>query len=79
MQEKYDTHLQHKAKAKNERKVGEKYARENKDTVCYAIYDLQQVLEVPKLKTGSVFYKRKLSVYNFTIYDVIRKKGYCYT
>ncbi|KAK3914291.1 Otogelin [Frankliniella fusca] len=79
MQAKYDLHLQHKANAKRARKEDEKYALENKTTVCYAIFDLQKVLSVPKLDTGMVYYKRKLSMYNFTIYNVIEHKGYCYT
>lgn len=40
--------------------------------------DLQQVISLPKTDAGMVFYKRKLSTYNFTIYDRLFKKGFCY-
>jgi len=40
--------------------------------------DLQQLLLCPKLFSSSVYYKRKLSVHNFTIYDVASKDGQCY-
>ncbi|KAK3908308.1 Bis(5'-nucleosyl)-tetraphosphatase, symmetrical, partial [Frankliniella fusca] len=79
LQEKYDLHIKHKIDAKVARKADREYAEANKDTVCYAIYDLQKTLSVPQLETSEVYYKRKLSMYNFTIYNVIQHQGYCYT
>lgn len=78
MQDKYDTHIGHKQKAKIRRAADKVYASNNKDKVCYVIFDLQKVLLCPKCETSCVYYLRKLSVYNFTIYDVLRKQGYCY-
>lgn len=40
--------------------------------------DLQSVLLCPKSNVTSLCYKTKFAVYNFTIYDVKRLKGYCY-
>ena len=40
--------------------------------------DLQQLLLCPKSFSSSVYYKHKLSVHNFTIYDVASKDGQCY-
>ncbi|XP_052122519.1 uncharacterized protein LOC127749229 [Frankliniella occidentalis] len=79
LQEKFDMHLKHKNDAKVARKADREYAQEKKDTVCYAIYDLQKTLCVPNLDIGEVYYKRKLSMYNFTIYNVIEHQGFCYT
>ncbi|XP_060808417.1 uncharacterized protein LOC132903662 [Amyelois transitella] len=40
--------------------------------------DLQSVLLSPQSNVSSLYYKRKLIVHNFTLYDVKRNKGYCY-
>lgn len=41
--------------------------------------DLQQVMSAPRFFAGSSYYKRKLNVYNFTVYEVTTREGYCYT
>ncbi|KAF2894579.1 hypothetical protein ILUMI_11594 [Ignelater luminosus] len=51
---------------------------ETEEKHCVAIYDLQQVLQCPKIEVGQAYYKSKLSVYNLTIYDAGQKQGYCY-
>ncbi|KAK3919759.1 Treslin [Frankliniella fusca] len=40
-----------------------------------ASFDLQQVLYVPQISSGNVFYKRQLSVYNLTVFDCFNKRG----
>lgn len=40
--------------------------------------DLQSVLLCPKSTVSSLYYKTKLIVHNFTIYDIKRHQGYCY-
>ena len=52
-----------------------------KDTgkhISMICFDFQKVLTTPHSEASCLYYKRKLSVYNFTIYDVGRHKGYCY-
>ena len=39
---------------------------------------MEKVLSVPQSEVGIFHYKRKYPVYNFTIFDALRKKGYCY-
>ncbi|KAE8741825.1 hypothetical protein FOCC_FOCC012634 [Frankliniella occidentalis] len=41
-------------------------------------FDLQKVLYSPKSEVGEFFYKRKLSSYNFTIYDCTTGQAYCF-
>jgi len=58
-------------------------AREEKETDKESVnevftMDLQSVLLFPKSNVSSQYYKIKLIVYNFTIYDLKRKKGYCF-
>ena len=39
--------------------------------------DLQQLLMCPKSFSSAVYYKRKLSVHNSTMYDLNTREGYC--
>lgn len=60
-----------------------KEAREKKETDKESVnevftMDLQSVLLCPKSNVSSQYYKTKLIVHNFTIYDLKRKKGYCF-
>lgn len=41
-------------------------------------FDLQKTLNVPRGETSAFYYKRALSVFNFTIFDIRNTKGYCY-
>uniref|UniRef100_A0A8D8X2V7 Uncharacterized protein n=1 Tax=Cacopsylla melanoneura TaxID=428564 RepID=A0A8D8X2V7_9HEMI len=43
------------------------------------VFDLQQVIYLPRTNENAVFYKRRLSTFNFTIYDVVTKECYCFT
>lgn len=56
--------------------------REKESDKMYAkhVYtmDLQAVLLVPSLKASALYYKTKLAVHNFTIYDLKTRKGFCY-
>ena len=40
------------------------------------VFDLENVINVPKAEVGTFFYKRKLTVYNLTAMTS-RKQGYC--
>lgn len=42
------------------------------------MFDLEKVLPTPQCEVSSFYYKRKLATYNFTIYDVGKKEGYCF-
>lgn len=46
--------------------------------VACATFDFQKVLSCPHGQMSILYYKRKLSCYNFTIYDMAEKQGYCY-
>ena len=42
-----------------------------------AIFDLQEVLQCPTSVESSLYYERKLNVYNLTVYDYRNGQGHC--
>ena len=49
----------------------------DKNFLCIS-YDLQKVLPVPKAEVSQMYYKRKLAVYNFTVFNLGNKSGDCF-
>ena len=49
-----------------------------KQWVCITM-DLQQTQGVPKLSNGKAYYKRKLNLQNFCVYDLQQDQAYMYT
>lgn len=61
-----------------EAKVLDKSASLNNPKLLVATLDLQAVLLCPKSMSSATYYKRKLAVHNFTIYNVATKDTVCY-
>ncbi|KAJ8895438.1 hypothetical protein PR048_000770 [Dryococelus australis] len=55
----------------------EKSLEANSKMVC-AVFDMQKFLQTPMSEVSVFYYKRKLNVYNLTIYDMASKDGNCY-
>ena len=53
------------------------YSNWNRDFQAVT-FDLEAVLYTPYTDVSLLFYKRKLAVYNFTVYEQDTKEGYCY-
>ncbi|XP_050551786.1 uncharacterized protein LOC126911028 [Spodoptera frugiperda] len=53
-------------------------ASSNPEIITSATFDFQKILSTPHGETSSFYYKRKLSVFNFTVFDMGLKKGICY-
>lgn len=73
IRQKFEDHLREKELSRQEKATD----IENKNLQVYC-YDLQAVLSTPCGDVNSFYYKRKLATYNFTLFDVKKKKGYCY-
>lgn len=43
-----------------------------------AVYDLEQVIYLTKSLQSDIFYKHRLSNYNFTIYELASRDGWCF-
>jgi len=61
-----------------ERKNADKRRAENDLEFYIAVFDLEKILQIPQSEVSSFYYKRKLATYNFTIYDIGKKEGYCF-
>lgn len=48
-------------------------------TILCATFDMQQVISLPISMDNAVFYKRRLSVYNLTLYNIASGDCSCYT
>ena len=73
-EEKYVIHQTLKGEARDE-KNKDKFSDDT--NLVYAM-DLQSVLLSPKSTVSSMYYKTKLIVHNFTIYNLKTKEGYCF-
>lgn len=77
MEEKYQKHRRD-IKVARDLMAGDKNEAKSDKTVCAASFDLEKVLNAPKADFSALFYKRKVSIYNFTVYNLATNEGYCY-
>nr|CAI5847710.1 unnamed protein product [Callosobruchus analis] len=59
-------------------KDGDKEKAEVDKSISVSCFDLQKVILVPQCERPPFYYKCKLSTYNFTVFDVNSKEGFCY-
>nr|CAI5848995.1 unnamed protein product [Callosobruchus analis] len=74
----YEKHILEKTAARevNERS---KTDAQNDATIFSVCFDLQQVINLPISNDNEMFYKRRLSVFNLTIYDLGSRNCFCFT
>lgn len=75
--EAYTRHIQEKEKVRELKTNAKERASKSKDH-CAAVFDLQQVIYVPQSTRSELLYKRRLACYNFTVYDLASRDGYCF-
>lgn len=73
LQEKYDEHQVEKVLSRSE-----KACDKASSNAAVAVYDLQAVFQLPKGDVSLFYYKSKLNVLNFTIYDLKSNNCECY-
>ena len=76
-EEEYQKHIQRKQESRTEKANDKKEATE-KDSLYEATFDMESVLPTPYDPTGQTFYKRKLSVYNLSVFSLANKSAACY-
>ena len=73
----YEKHIQQKERAREENEVD--YQKAKKDsTYRVGSFDLQKVLNTPCGDVSNLYYTRKLSVYNFCVFERVTSTGTCY-
>ena len=77
LQDKYNEHIQEKDKVRQLKAVAKEKACTQSEH-CAAVFDLEQVIYVPRSNRSELFYKRRLSCFNFTIYNLGNKDGHCF-
>lgn len=65
-------------KLSREAKNNDKERSKMEKTFCAAVFDLEQILPVPKCEIGLAYYKLKLSTFNLTVYELGTKRCSCY-
>lgn len=73
----YDNHIDLKDRARLEKENDKLQAKEREDLTVLCM-DLESVLLAPKIEASALYYKTKLIVHNFTIYNMISKDCKCY-
>ena len=73
-----DTYQQHIAEKECVRTKKQQEKNDPDILKTCAVFDLQQVIFLPISNDSKLFYKRRLSNYNFTIYDIKSKECHCF-
>lgn len=71
MQVSYDLHIFNKVTSRSLKDMDKKYVSEHKSSANMACFDFQKIFQAPSGEVSSFYYRRKLSSYNFTVYDVV--------
>lgn len=77
LEEKYTKHIAEKNAVRLKKAEAKRKNEEDSKYSC-AVFDLQQVILLPKSNHSQIFYSRRLANYNFTIYNLQSKQCYCY-
>ena len=77
LQANYNEHIKRKEDAQRRKKQDKEDAAKDHHFVT-ATFNLQSVLQLPCSDVSSMYYKWKICVYNFTIYEANSKVGHCY-
>lgn len=74
----YHQHREEKQRVRELKKMDKLQSKENNSNLRVATFDLQKILYCPKAENAEFYYKRKLSSFNFTLFDCTTKQAYCY-
>ena len=75
--EDHRTHMS-KKEAARQNKAHDKQLAKEKPSVHTCASDMEQGFSTPNTSTSTIFYKRKLSVYNLSVYSLGNGAGTCY-
>ncbi|KAJ8049014.1 hypothetical protein HOLleu_01555 [Holothuria leucospilota] len=73
----YEAHKEREKESMEEKEADKRRVKED-DSFHSVTFDLQALLSTPYAGDSQIYYRRKLSVYNFTVYANDSGKGQCY-
>lgn len=73
----YTQHIANKNAAREEKEKDKKVAGQDPSKMTVT-FDLEAVLTTPHMEASQMYYKRKLCVYNLSLYSLASKDGTCY-
>ncbi|KAH9629615.1 hypothetical protein HF086_002551 [Spodoptera exigua] len=76
--QKHKVHMDAKKIARAMKQKDKHDAIESQGSIVTAVSDFQKVLTCPHGQISIFYYKRKLSAYNFTVFNMGQKKAVCY-
>ncbi|XP_030754481.1 uncharacterized protein LOC115881209 isoform X2 [Sitophilus oryzae] len=76
-EEQYSLHINRKKMARAEKESQKNQATNDPSRLLFSM-DVQSVLTAPKLQVSASYYKMKLTVHNFTFFNMVSGKGDCY-
>lgn len=74
----YEKHIRNKNIARKLKNNDKDAAIHSNGKIITAVFDFQKVLSCPQGQISIFYYKRKLSCFNFTIFDMGHKQAICY-
>ena len=77
LKQEYENHQERKVKAREEKKRDKELAKSSND-IFVATFDLHAVLATPCSLVSQLYYMRKLSCYNLSIYNLASNNATCY-
>ena len=77
-EESFQHHFKRRGRARDEKEQDKQKAKKD-DSRHVITVDMQAVMQAPCGLVSQLYYKRKLSVYNFTTYSLSDGKGTCHT
>ena len=78
LQEEYDRHISNKLLSRASKDSDKLKAKAADTDFVAACFDLEEVLLTPHSFESVLYYKRRLNTFNFTLYNMGTKDGYCY-
>jgi len=76
LEDKMKAHLRNKTLVRQVKDKVKELAKTD-EKINAACFDLQQVLTTPKSMSSQLYYRRKLSTFNLTVFNLARKHGSC--
>ncbi|CAH2014687.1 unnamed protein product [Acanthoscelides obtectus] len=78
LEDSFAAHIAEKDSVRKKKKDAKESSQENPEAIASAVFDLQQIISLPRSNESGIFYSRRLSVFNFTIYNLGNKNCLCY-